>query len=542
MIRSMRRALAILLLAQAVQAEEAAPAKTVNDFSGGEEQTAFVFRQKGKAGKPTLKDGRAQMLFGRSEHKTSAAFERTAAGESRRIEATFRVSLSGQNEGFSFALLHTGRFDTKGAAWDPQPTRKTPPEALRTPDWAEPNLWDSLAIGFDTWNPKDEDWFNANGNFYGRPEREVSLHWDGREIANTLCPTELATGEPLDVRVEVEFVTGGAEVSVQVGEAKAYDRRFIPHVLPYESRAAFGFHGKGEAFLDDVSVSFEPLPKPMPAPISVEALRKAWAAPGRGLVKREVDLLPESVRTDRIVLTVTYSGPMQRDYWDRGAAVYAWDEEGTRFEICRVTTPFMLWDTTYRYDADVTHFAPLLQGRRTLAVMVGSNVGRGFLVDVSLTYYRRPAGEPPGSRVLMLRNLWTGRAHFNKPDQLKQFFAQQSAPVPTGAKRAFVRICVSGHGIMEFTKLGRTLTVNGKDFTNVLWKTDCYLNPQRPQFGTWKFDRAGWAPGAIVEPWITDVSELLQPGGTLTLDYAPDGFEAKKWADHWVEAQLIVLD
>ena len=539
----MRRALPILLLFSFVaRSEESASTATANDFSGDEGRTAFVFRRKGKAADPSLKDGRMQTLFGRSEHKTSVAFERTASGESRRIEATFRVSLSGQNEGFSFALLHTGRFDTKGAAWDPQPTRKTPPEALRTPDWAEPNLWDSLAIGFDTWSPKDEDWFNANGNFYGRPEREVSLHWDGREIANVLCPTELATGELTDIRVVVEFVTGGAEVTVHVGETRVYERRFIPHVLPYESRAAFGFHGKGEAFLDDVRVGFEALPTPMPAPISVEALRKAWAAPGRGLVKREVDLLPQSVEVDRIVLTVTYSGPMQRDYWDRGAAVYAWDEEGTRFEICRVTTPFMLWDTAYRYDVDVTHLAPLLQGRRTLAIMVGSNVGCGFLVDVSLTYYRRPAGAPRGPEVLKLENLWTGRAHFNKAGHVKEFFAQQSVSVPEGAKRAFVRICVSGHGIMEFTKLGRTLTVNGKDFKNMLWKTDCYLNPQRPQFGTWKFDRAGWAPGAIVEPWVTDVSDLLQPGGTLTFDYAPDPFEAEKWADHWVEAQVILLD
>src|SRR3712207_7924990 len=48
----------------------------------------------------------------------------------------------------------------------------------------------------------------------------------------------------------------------------------------------------------------------------------------------------------------------------------------------------------------------------------------------------------------------------------------------------------------------RTLTVTGnatqKTWDNILWKTDNYLNPCRPQGGTWKYDRAGWAPGDIV--------------------------------------------
>ena len=78
-------------------------------------------------------------------------------------------------------------------------------------------------------NPKDEDWFNENGNFYGRPEREVSLHLAGREVFNALCPVEIATGEPVDFRVLVDFVTGGAEVTVSVGDAD----RFWPAHRPF---------------------------------------------------------------------------------------------------------------------------------------------------------------------------------------------------------------------------------------------------------------------------------------------------------------------
>ncbi len=514
---------------------------TVQDFAVVDAGSPSVFRRRGKVEKKQpLKDGRAQMLFGRSWHKTSLGFARTAESPRRTVEASFTVTLSGQNEGFCFLLLHTGRFDDKGAAWDPQPTRKTPAGKLATPDWAEPNLRDSLAVAFDVRNPKDEDWFNENGNFYGRPEREVSVHWDGREIANVACTPELADGKPKKCRVTVEFVTGGAEVGVHVGDTAVLERRFIPHVLPYECRAAFGAHGAGEMFLDDVRVGFGPKAAPTPPPIIVPALRKAWIRPGAAATHaREVELLPKGAAMERVILSVTYGGPMARDYWDRGAAAYVWDDEGTRHELARLITPFMLFDTDYRYDIDVTDFAALLRGKRKLGVHVGTNVGRGFLVDATLTYYRRPDDVERRPQTMRIVPLWNGRAKFNQPGHVAKFFAPREIKVPEGTKRALVRITVTGHGVMEFTELSRTLTANGKAFPNLLWKTDCYLNPHRPQFGTWKFDRAGWCPGSAVEPWTIDVTDLGKPGGTLQLSYAPDEFTTKKWADHRVEAYIV---
>ena len=341
--------------------------------------------------------------------------------------------------------------------------------------------------------------------------------------------------------VLVEFVTGGAEVTVRVADKTVYDRRFVAHVLPYECRAAFGAHGTGELWLDDVAVDFGEAAAATPPAIVVPAIRKAWVYPKHSTAEREVELLPSSIDAERIILTVTYSGPMHRDYWDRNAAVYAWADDGTRFEIARIITPFMLWATEYRYDLDVTHFAPLLYGKRRLGVMAGSNVARGFLMDVTITYYRRPADIPAGARVVAVQNLWNGHAHFNKEGHVAKFFEARTVKVPEGATKAFVRLVVTGHGVMEFTKLGRTLNVNGKTYQDMLWKTDCYLNPHRPQFGTWKFDRAGWAPGGAVDAWVVDITDLLRPGGELRIGYAPDEFKADKWADHWVEAQVVFL-
>ena len=61
-------------------------------------------------------------------------------------------------------------------------------------------------------------------------------------------------------------------------------------------------------------------------------------------------------------------------------------------------------------------------------------------------------------------------------------------------------------------------------FEDTLWKTDCYLNPNRPQFGTWQFARAGWAPGDVVRPWEVDLSAAVRAGTETTLRYVPEPY------------------
>ena len=90
----------------------------------------------------------------------------------------------------------------------------------------------------------------------------------------------------------------------------------------------------------------------------------------------------------------------------------------------------------------------------------------------------------------------------------------------------------TGHSqVGEFTPSARTARLRdggGEDaarFENVLWKTDCYLNPNRPQFGTWKYSRAGWAPGDVVRPWWIDLTPHLQPGSEAALRYEPEPYD-----------------
>jgi hypothetical protein len=96
--------------------------------------------------------------------------------------------------------------------------------------------------------------------------------------------------------------------------------------------------------------------------------------------------------------------------------------------------------------------------------------------------------------------------------------------------------------------IARTLKVNGHSWVNTLWKTDNYLNPCRPQGGTWKYDRAGWAPGDVVRPWIVDATEYIGAVGAdrvLKIEYELDPYvnEERGKASppvHITQSQLIL--
>lgn len=534
----MRRLLALVLL---VPGLASADGSLREDFAALPDEPSWSWHRWEKPdATAAIEDGRLQLLFGRSEHESSVAFPRVAAGGHRRIEARFTLAMEGQVEGACFALLPTSRHGLDGPAWNPGPPRRTPEETRRPPSWAEPNLPGTLALGIDLRDPVDEDWFNENGNILDRPQRQLSLHWDGREVANVLSPVELGGGAPVEFELAVDFVTGGAEVSVAVNGESAYDRYFVAHVLPHETRACVAAHGKGVAFLDEVHADWKRPAAHSPVPIVVQAARDAWCKPGDSTRSVLVDLPAVAAEAERIVLTLTYDGGIERDYWDRNATVRILDESGEAHEIARVITPFMRWKRRYRYDVDVTDFAPLLRGTRRMEIFAGANVGDGFAIDADLVFYRRPKDVPALPRTIAIEKLWSGTANFQQVGAVAAFFDERRVRVPRGAKSAFVRIVVTGHGQMEFRPNERVLLVDAEEHRDPLWVEDCWLNPHRFQFGTWKFDRAGWCPGALAFAWEIDVTPRLRAGAReLVLDYGAEPFLAESWANHWVEAHVI---
>jgi hypothetical protein len=243
----------------------------------------------------------------------------------------------------------------------------------------------------------------------------------------------------------------------------------------------------------------------------------------------------------RVLLELTLSAlPDGIDPWDRAGSVYVWDDAGTRLEILRCITPFGR-DVTWQ--ADVTDYQSLLRGKRKVAVAIGTWV-KGWKVGVRLDYY---AGRPR-RWAHKVTPLWSGDLEYGNPaDPLESHLPPRTVPLDPRTREATVRVVVTGHGMSpntdnaaEFMPARRTLTVNGKAFENLLWRTDCYLTPCRPQGGTWKFDRAGWCPGSLVVPWDVDVTAL---GRDLALSYTPQAYTnqnaGNSRASHLFEAQLI---
>ena len=223
----------------------------------------------------------------------------------------------------------------------------------------------------------------------------------------------------------------------------------------------------------------------------------------------------------RLVAHLTLSGVSPGiDGWDRLGKVFVYDDKGERFELNRFITSY---GRSMDWDVDVSDFRPLLVGKKRLQIECVT-YSAGWTASLSFNFYPGPATQYATKVV----NLWNGEPEIgNAQKPISNFWKPLTLKRPQDADSVAVRITTTGHGgdpnsknAAEFMPLERTLSVGGAKYPNLLWKTDVYLNPLRPQGGTWKYDRAGWAPGSIVDPWKTDVSSLVARGQSVPLRYS----------------------
>ncbi|MHC4937463.1 MAG: peptide-N-glycosidase F-related protein [Planctomycetota bacterium] len=448
---------------------------------------------------------------GTRNQSNAIAFERAKKGafETTRFSCKLRVLEGG--DGGAIVFLNTREYGVRGAA----PYVKS---------WVEPNLRNSFAVGIDVHNPKNEEMFGEWGNYLGRPEREVSLHWDGREIAKRMAPAEFR-GDWADCNITVQHVVGGAEVTVQVGPEKVYDRYFVAGMLPYESRLAIGAGTRADAATEfDVEkpVFEQTTPaKRRRAPKHFEVFNHVLTDNSKTSFESTIDLPPANWEFGRIILTLQIhdAGP-NWDEWDRNGHLYVYDGE-KKWDI----VPFI---TSYRtecfWQVDVTHFRPWLSGKRKFEIAAGTTFykNRGYMMSVSLDYYHGK----PDKVAYRVEPVWVGTAKYKSAENhFQDFFDEKKIEIDETVEGARLCTTTTGHSqIGEFVPSKRAILVNDHRFENLLWKDDCYLNPNRPQFGTWKFARAGWAPGDVVRPWWIDLTGKVSPG-TAVFRYEPHSYE-----------------
>ncbi len=439
--------------------------------------------------------------------------------------------------------------------------------------WDEPNHPNAIGIGFDVHNPPPTDiepdengrvmgWFDEFGNWYDRPQREVSVHVDGQERINVLSPVEFRTGEQVDIAVQLNYVTGGAHIVVLINGEVVIDD-MLWGVRAGLCNLTSGTIGDSIKIKSMRIMDHELKKGDYQEPVRVSVFDKELLTNAAWL-KSDVDFseIPESV--GRVIATLTLGEPeVGYDHWDKKGTIGirvpgAEGEEAERFEVFRFITPYRRGWTWYM---DVTDLLPLFQDAREFDAHIGTYM-KGWLVSFDLDFYPGELEREP----IKVVNLWNGNADIGDPEKpVEEFYVDRVVEVPEGATHARVRATVTGHGMFpnsknagEFMPIWRTLTISSEanegdvleqDFIsmserNHLWKTDVYLNPCRPQGGTWKFDRSGWAPGDKVEAWKVDVQPEFMFGETITIEYDLDEYlnegRGETWAPHhWTDAVVV---
>jgi hypothetical protein len=443
-------------------------AATIQDFGGGTGQTSYTLTQYGSTPQAAIVSGSLRMLSTTGQNNV-IAFNQTDAGLYKRIVAEWDFSIVSGADGFGFALLKDTTYGTAGAG--PVITE-------------EPSLTGSFAVGFDVYCPDD---------YQGLGSREISLHWDGVERANKWSSFDYRTGTFNHARVVVDFVTGGAEITVSVAGVTVYDKYFIAGMTPYGSRVAFGGRTGGLSttlYLDNISVACT-TPTTTPAlPVSLRTFNQQLMNGNYRTVQQTFSFPSAAIAYERVILKLTIEQPADGwDPWDRMMGIYIWNSAKTiRYEIARFMTPYSKAGVWW---IDVTDYQGLLTGSRQMDMWLDSWVSpNGYLITTDFYYYE---GDPQ-YQVLSVGNLWTGTPTYGvlTDPTMSTFFTNKSVAIPSNASKVKLRFMVTGHGqspnsesAAEFISRGRTAAVNGNTYYNVLWRNDCYLNPCRNQGGTW---------------------------------------------------------
>lgn len=423
------------------------------------------------------------------------------------------------------------------------------PQGTKVSDPVEPNAPGVLGIGLDTSNVRPvgsmrEVMFGPAGNIDDYPQREVSIHWNGRELANRLTTEDLQNPFGVAIDIEIEHVPGGATVTVTIGKHKIYDHFFVHHALiPMAGLVS------GDGIVGHTTHQREGTWKAV-TPLHLLAVNRVTNDANRHVIRQPITFPATARDAGRAILTLTLD-PTQRglDPWDRFASIRLHTKDGQTYELVRYITPYRrAWEWT----VDLSDLVPLFTGDAEIEVFC-ETYGEGWDISVAFDFYS--GRREDGLRPISVTNLWNGnypigyaKAPFKDAVTPKMLF------VPINAAVVKVRTMVTGHGMSpntdnagEFLALWRRLEVHGQQWFDLLWKTDVYLNPVRPQGGTWKFSRAGWAPGSIAEPWVVDITKAIKPGLSTEIKYILQPYVNRTpnegyLAAHVIGSQAIVFE
>ncbi|MCX6297435.1 MAG: peptide-N-glycosidase F-related protein [Bacteroidetes bacterium] len=213
-----------------------------------------------------------------------------------------------------------------------------------------------------------------------------------------------------------------------------------------------------------------------------------------------------------------------------------------RYELARYITPYgngLSLGSGWTWTFDVSDY------RTLLADSVHLEAGNWQeLLDVKFLMIK---GTPPRD-VVGIQNLWNGGFNYGQPsDPIESHLQALTKSIPINAFNTRWKSRITGHGMdtpencAEFCAKTHYFKVNGvQQFSKLVWRNTCDVNPLYPQGGTWVYDRANWCPGAEVWTYDWELTPFTTPGGTVNLDHDVQAYtNTGGWDYYQIEDQLV---
>ena len=217
--------------------------------------------------------------------------------------------------------------------------------------------------------------------------------------------------------------------------------------------------------------------------------------------------------------------------------------EVKRFEMARYITPYgnglSLGSGGWTWTFDVSDYVTLLHDSVHLSAGNWQE-----LLDVKFYMY---VGTPARD-VIDIENVYTGNfdyGHVNDP--IESHLTPQQVPILANAANTRWKSRVTGHGMdtpancAEFCPRMHYYVVDGnQQFSQLVWRDNCDLNPLFPQGGTWVYDRANWCPGAEVWTYDFELTPFVTAGDTVDLDHNVQAYTNNgEWSYYQIEDQVV---
>lgn len=216
--------------------------------------------------------------------------------------------------------------------------------------------------------------------------------------------------------------------------------------------------------------------------------------------------------------------------------------EVIRYELARYITPYgngLSLGNGWTWTFDVSDYVTLLHDSVHLSAGNWQE-----LLDVKFLMI---VGTPPRD-VIGIENLYNGNFDYGDAvNPIDNNLPPLTVNIPANAVNSRYKSRITGHGMdspgncAEFCPKNHYFYVNNNlQYTKLVWRDNCDLNPLYPQGGTWVYDRANWCPGAEVWTYDMELTPYVTPGNAAVLNHDVQAYvHTSGWDYYQIEDQIV---